>query len=173
MRLGEYRSSWDIETMNLSRSRGFGVLFCLFSLTLALCANIAEATPHGGSVHVHGYTRRDGTHVSGYTRSKPSSASHISSTHIPALSHQRSPSLTTVLGNRSSSYCRSCARDSNGKIQRNESAKRDFMKQSGYPHGRPGYVVDHIVALKRGGKDVPSNMQWQTVEEARAKDKWE
>jgi hypothetical protein len=34
----------------------------------------------------------------------------------------------------------------------------------------PGYVVDHIVALKRGGADDPDNMQWQTVEDARAKD---
>ena len=47
------------------------------------------------------------------------------------------------------------------------------MKQSGYPHGRPGYVVDHIVPLAKGGKDVPSNMQWQTIAEARAKDRVE
>ena len=33
----------------------------------------------------------------------------------------------------------------------------------------PGYVVDHIVPLKRGGIGGPSNMQWQTVEESRAK----
>jgi 5-methylcytosine-specific restriction endonuclease McrA len=47
------------------------------------------------------------------------------------------------------------------------------MKQSGYPHGRLGYVVDHIIPLKRGGPDTPSNMQWQTIEEAKQKDKWE
>jgi hypothetical protein len=47
------------------------------------------------------------------------------------------------------------------------------MKGTGYPHGRPGYVIDHIVPLKRGGCDCPSNMQWQTVAEAKAKDKWE
>jgi hypothetical protein len=37
----------------------------------------------------------------------------------------------------------------------------------------PGYVVDHVQALKHGGRDEPSNMQWQTVEAAKAKDKWE
>lgn len=47
------------------------------------------------------------------------------------------------------------------------------MEMTGYPRGRPGYVVDHIVPLKRGGDDVPGNMQWQTVEQAKAKDRWE
>jgi len=37
----------------------------------------------------------------------------------------------------------------------------------------PGYVVDHIKPLKRGGADRPSNMQWQTRAEAKAKDRWE
>jgi len=37
----------------------------------------------------------------------------------------------------------------------------------------PGYLVDHIKPLRRGGADEPGNMQWQTVEEAKAKDRWE
>lgn len=36
-----------------------------------------------------------------------------------------------------------------------------------------GYVIDHITALACGGADSPSNMQWQTVAEAKEKDKWE
>jgi hypothetical protein len=47
------------------------------------------------------------------------------------------------------------------------------MKQTGYPKGRKGYVVDHIVPLECGGADVPSNMLWQTVADAKAKDKTE
>jgi hypothetical protein len=37
----------------------------------------------------------------------------------------------------------------------------------------PGYVIDHIKPLACGGADAPRNMQWQTVREAKAKDKWE
>jgi len=65
------------------------------------------------------------------------------------------------------------ARDSRGRIKRSETAKEQFMRQTGYPHGRPGYVVDHIAPLAEGGKDEPSNMQWQTVADAKAKDKVE
>jgi hypothetical protein len=59
------------------------------------------------------------------------------------------------------------------QIYRRSSAKRQFMRQTGYPKGRPGYVIDHIVPLKRGGADHPDNMQWQTKEEAREKDEVE
>ena len=34
----------------------------------------------------------------------------------------------------------------------------------------PGYVVDHIIPLHCCGKDEVSNMQWQTVEDAKKKD---
>jgi hypothetical protein len=37
----------------------------------------------------------------------------------------------------------------------------------------PGYVVDHVKPLCAGGPDRPSNMQWQTVEEAKDKDRRE
>jgi hypothetical protein len=36
-----------------------------------------------------------------------------------------------------------------------------------------GYVIDHIAPLACGGVDRPSNMQWQSIAEAKAKDKWE
>lgn len=37
----------------------------------------------------------------------------------------------------------------------------------------PGWIVDHIVPLCAGGADAPSNMQWQTVADAKVKDKGE
>lgn len=37
----------------------------------------------------------------------------------------------------------------------------------------PGWIVDHRIALCVGGADAPENMRWQTVEAAKAKDRWE
>ena len=47
------------------------------------------------------------------------------------------------------------------------------MRETGYPKGRKGWIVDHIIPLKKGGCDCPANMQWQTKEAAKEKDKWE
>jgi hypothetical protein len=65
------------------------------------------------------------------------------------------------------------------KQPRSASAKRDFQLTHPCPAtGRtsgvcPGYIKDHIVPLACGGPDAPSNMQWQTRADAKAKDKWE
>ncbi|WAR42916.1 DUF4124 domain-containing protein [Methylomonas rapida] len=69
-------------------------------------------------------------------------------------------------------------RDAEGRIVRSESAKNDFKSThpcpaNGHRSGScPGYVIDHVTPLACGGTDAPSNMQWQTVEEGKAKDKW-
>jgi hypothetical protein len=90
--------------------------------------------------------------------------------HSPALADARGGGHSA---HRSSSYCTVCVRNSHGTIARSENAKEEFMRETGYPYGRSGYIVDHIVPLKRGGTDAPSNMQWQTKADAKAKDKWE
>jgi hypothetical protein len=77
------------------------------------------------------------------------------------------------VSSRTSRYATGAGRDSHGRIKRSEAARGEFKRQTGYPNGRPGYVVDHIIPLKRGGADSPSNMQWQTKEAAKAKDRWE
>lgn len=56
---------------------------------------------------------------------------------------------------------------------RSSKARIEFMRQTGYPHGRKGWIVDHIKALCVGGSDTPANMQWQTIAEAKKKDRVE
>jgi hypothetical protein len=52
-------------------------------------------------------------------------------------------------------------------------AKAQFMRESGYRNGRPGYVVAYRKPLACGGADDISNLQWLTVAEAKAKEKAE
>ena len=71
------------------------------------------------------------------------------------------------------------ARDAHGKIARSPQAKHEFKTAhpcpaTGKSSGScPGYVIDHVIPLKRGGHDAPSNMQWQTLQAAKEKDRWE
>ena len=58
--------------------------------------------------------------------------------------------------------------------KRREIMKRTPCPSTGKTPGAcPGYEVDYIQALKHGGADDPSNMQWQMVDAAKAKDKRE
>jgi hypothetical protein len=93
--------------------------------------------------------------------------------HSGGASYSASGHTSGYSGSHSSTYCASCARDSEGRIARSSDAREEFMRATGYPHGRPGYVIDHVIPLKRGGPDSPSNMQWQTKADAKAKDRWE
>ena len=45
---------------------------------------------------------------------------------------------------------------------------------TGQTHGPcKGYVIDRVIPLVCGGAEAPSNMQWQTIAEAKEKDRWE
>lgn len=69
--------------------------------------------------------------------------------------------------------------DAKSRIKRSSKAVRDFRishmcpSTGAYTLKCPGYIVDHINPLACGGDDHPRNMQYQTVKEAKAKDRWE
>ena len=56
---------------------------------------------------------------------------------------------------------------------RSLAVKHEFWELTGHPHGWKGHIVDHRRALVCGGPDAVSNMQWETIAEAKAKDRWE
>ena len=56
---------------------------------------------------------------------------------------------------------------------RSGNVKHKFDVINGYPHGRKGFVVDHVCALKCGGIDDVKNMQYQNIVDGHAKDRWE
>jgi hypothetical protein len=70
-------------------------------------------------------------------------------------------------------------RDKHSRIARSSRARSEFEKSHPCPStGKrfgacPGYVIDHVKPLKRGGADNPGNMQWQTTEAAKQKDRVE
>jgi hypothetical protein len=87
--------------------------------------------------------------------------------------------LPTLGMARNSNYCHTCERTPSGKIKRSNEAKSEFKQSNPCPStglssgSCRGYVIDHVTPLKRGGADNPENMQWQTREQAKEKDKWE
>lgn len=146
----------------------------LLAFVMALCSQgVAFGKGGGGSsgsssgsksVHVQGYTRSDGTYVAPHYRSSPGTGGGGS-----FGSTQGAPAP----------YVGASSRDENGHINRDPNARSAFQHQNPCPStGKtsgacPGYVVDHVTPLKRGGADAPSNMQWQTESAAKLKDKYE
>jgi hypothetical protein len=62
---------------------------------------------------------------------------------------------------------------------RSREVTREFQREHPCPStggtsgACPGYRKDHVKPLACGGPDAVSNMQWQTVAAAKAKDRWE
>ena len=130
-------------------------LAALLALAILPLSGATVCDAHGGHSHSGSHSSSGYSYHSSSHHGSSGTSSHASST-----------------GHRST-YSSVARRDKNGKIARSSTAKHEFEKETGYPHGRKGYVVDHIVPLKRGGADAPSNMQWQTIQDAKSKDKRE
>lgn len=152
--------------------------------TLALLCAVAFLFAGSGftfaqkTVHVKSYVKKNGTVVVAHDRKAPGSATTTptASSSKPRTSSGSSGSHATATRSTSTPAAKitpTTPRPTGTTIQRSEAAKRAFMKSTGYPHGRPGFVIDHIVALACGGPDTPANMQWQTIAAGKAKDKVE
>ena len=67
----------------------------------------------------------------------------------------------------------------NAKIVRKSSEVAAFKRANPCPANGAtrgpclDHLVDHVIPLACNGPDHRSNMQWQTVADARAKDRWE
>lgn len=67
----------------------------------------------------------------------------------------------------------------NAEYHRSQKAKSIFKHHHPCPStGKtkgscPGFIIDHVKPLACGGSDDPSNMQWQTKADAKAKNKCE
>ncbi len=153
-----------------------GLVLALVFPAFAVSTGRSGGTHHSSSssthskVYVKGYYRRDGTYVAPHYRASPGRSA--GSARPPSTSLPRTPAASRSTSPHSGG-CKTCPRDANGRILRSATARAQFLRRTGYPHGRPGYVVDHIVPLECGGTDSPGNMQWQTAAEAKAKDRTE
>lgn len=162
----------------------------LLATLFAVILSIGSFSFGQKTVHVKTYTKKDGTVVAAHDRSAPNTKSSSSSSrssspstssapNYPTYSYPSYPGIGTTSTSASRARCATCERDSNGRIKRSSTAKHDFERINPCPStgrtsgGCPGYVIDHVRPLAIGGADSPSNMQWQTIEAAKAKDKIE
>ena len=107
--------------------------------------------------------------------------SHGSGSHRYAPRTYHAPRAHNVRNTRAKSSRRTAgvSRGTRGRTKRSGRARNDFKRAHPCPStgrssgGCPGYVIDHVRALKHGGADTPGNMQWQTKAAAKAKDKVE
>jgi hypothetical protein len=134
----------------------------IFTAALFLCSLVFATSAFSRSHHSTSHSSR--SHSSKKSSSHRVASSHVYKKNYLAEGYTVHPTVQ---------------RDKYGRIKRSSAAKAAFERQSPCPStGKAngsckGYVVDHIKPLECGGADAPSNMQWQTVADGRAKDKTE
>lgn len=152
-------------------------------LALVMAAAVVVATPALASARGHGghsSSRSHRSHASGATHHS-SASSHGGFRHSGAGTIHAGGHATrgTFRHAPPSHKATGVHHHSHGNTRRDPEQRAKFMRthpcpSTGKTHGAcPGYVVDHVQALKHGGRDDPSNMQWQSVRAAKAKDKVE
>lgn len=173
------------------------ILLAVLASAPAQASRSSSSHSSGGTTHVRGYVRKDGTYVRPHERrsSRSGGSQSPSSPRTPRAYTPRTYAPPSRLHStfddlwkqerkapspaRDPSRFYGLHRDEHGHIERSQAAKDAFKRMHPCPStGRasgpcPGYVIDHIHALKHGGADDPDNMQWQTIEQAKEKDRWE
>lgn len=146
------------------------ILTAVFALALGQGAVARDG--HGGGAsgsHVASHSQASHTGVAGAATHAHVGRQDAGSAAIHAAKAPR-------VGNRHAAVA-GVQRSATGKIARSPAVKRAFMRSHPCPStgkssgGCPGYVIDHVVPLKRGGADLPAN--FQTKAEASAKDRTE
>lgn len=177
----------------------FAAILCALALILLTVQNLALAaggrsrganSSAGGS---HGGAGHAGTGRSAGARSRATGSSRPTANRASGGGHGgrarpgKRARQAGVASQQTAALVRSASkrakagveRDAGGRIKRSAMARAHFQNEhpcpsTGRTSGRcPGYVVDHVRALKRGGADQPGNMQWQRKQAARAKDRTE
>lgn len=142
---------------------------CIIFLLLFSSSFTAAQRRGGGSHHsssgIHHYSSST-YHSHGSTRTPRSHATISSGT-----SHKHSSSSKTSVS-KNSTHHRDAAYSTNRNVP--TATKNRLFKQAGIPKSeRKNYVIDHKVALENGGTNDISNLQIQTKQAAKEKDKVE
>jgi hypothetical protein len=170
-----------IRTKRLMAAALAAVLMCAMDAAARSSSRASHSQSTEKSVYVHSYTKKDRTQVSAHYRRPPGTATPDTAPRELRSSSAPASPVSYERDHVASGYTLdpTVARDSHGKIKRSSAAKNAFKRfnpcpSTGKPTGGcPGYVIDHVKPLECGGPDDRSNMQWQTIEEGKAKDKTE
>ena len=60
-----------------------------------------------------------------------------------------------------------------GRCLSSADARMRFMAKTGFPSGRPGYVIEFLTPIREGGSVAPENMTWEKIADARAAERWD
>ena len=121
-------------------------------------------------------TSRTGPHPPEPMASRPSSASPAHGGCFESASAAL-PLIQAFV--RTAGLLACCAAFAVDAAPRSTAAKHAFQRSAPCPatgNARgacPGYVIDHVHPLCAGGADSPANMQWQSVADAKIKDREE
>jgi hypothetical protein len=149
--------------------RVFATAFLAVSIALSSSA-LADARGHGGGGHGGAHHYSGGGHHGGGHHHASGGHHHGKRHYYAGGGHHSASSHHYAPGHH---YGSNHHYASGGRLHRSAKSRQQFELATGHRHGWPGHVIDHVVPLACGGADSPSNMQWQTVADAKAKDKVE